>query len=64
MSRPVPVAADSCCLFSLASFSNDLTGDVYHNCNRSVYRQLRRVTNTKGSFTSDTALMKLRFLLF
>ena len=27
------------------------------------HRQLRRVTKTKGSFTSDTALMKLLYLV-
>lgn len=33
------------------------------NAIEAFHRQLRRVTKTKGSFTSDTALMKLLFLV-
>ena len=33
------------------------------NAIEAFHRQLRRVTKTKGSFTSDSALMKLLFLV-
>ncbi|THH35555.1 transposase [Neolewinella litorea] len=33
------------------------------NAIEAFHRQLRRVTKTKGSFTSDTALMKLLYLV-
>lgn len=33
------------------------------NAIEAFHRQLRRVTKTKGSFTSDTALMKLLFMV-
>ncbi len=35
----------------------------YTSAIEAFHRQLRKVTKTKGSFTSDTALMKLLFLV-